>query len=111
MAYTKEDFMKHLPIDAYGIMATVRADGMPEARCIEFQFEEDNKYFNSKQVAMPRNEMYGNGLRKSSTITNRNSLEELNKMIPETRDSIYRNNGYTTAQRKITTGKKFSDLM
>ena len=45
MAYTNEDFMKHLPVDAYGIMATVRADGMPEARCIEVQFEEDNKFY------------------------------------------------------------------
>ncbi len=41
----KEDFMKHLPIDAYGIMSTVREDGMPEARCIEFQFEENGKFY------------------------------------------------------------------
>ena len=41
----KEDMMKHLPIDAYGIMSTVREDGMPEARCIEFQFEENGKFY------------------------------------------------------------------
>ena len=37
----KEEFMKYLPVDAYGIMSTVREDGMPAARCIEFQLEED----------------------------------------------------------------------
>lgn len=41
----KEEFMKYLPVDAYGIMSTVREDGMPEARCIEFQFEEDGKFY------------------------------------------------------------------
>lgn len=42
---TREELLKNLPIGAFGILATVKADGMPEARCMGFEFEEDGKIY------------------------------------------------------------------
>ena len=51
---TKEEFMKHLPNGTYGLLSTVRPDGMPEARGWEFQFAENNRFYfataNNKDV-------------------------------------------------------------
>lgn len=51
---TKNEFMQYLPKYTFGIFSTVRADGMPEARGWEFQFEENGRFYfgtaNTKDV-------------------------------------------------------------
>lgn len=51
---TKQEFLSYIPQNAYGIFCTVRADGTPEARGWEYQFEQDGRFYfgtaNTKKV-------------------------------------------------------------
>lgn len=75
------------------------------------EFHDDELYFNSKPVAIPRGAVHEHIDRRASTITNRNILEEANQLIPEIHSTNYRTSDYKTAPRKLITGKQFSDMM
>ena len=75
------------------------------------EFDDDDVYFDSKQVAIPRGEMHEHVDRRAATFTNRNVIEEANDLMPNRMNSSYRSSEYKTAPRMISTGKSFSDMM